>query len=177
MGGGEVVFELNDLVDHEGWQKAWLQYSKLTTAPKEVVTKDMTTGTEGSDGAYARPDRLAAYVYMKTKNPAFAQKALTALTGRRGSTSYATRRVEARRRLSLWTSLRRVGTNALRSIKLSCDSVLEMCVPDSWPKTMPPPMPDRPPGRPENLAEPQDSQAPRNESQVGKGAALAEPSS
>jgi hypothetical protein len=26
MGGGEVVFELNTLIDHAGWKKAWDQY-------------------------------------------------------------------------------------------------------------------------------------------------------
>ena len=72
--------KLNELIDHEGWQKAWLQYTRLTDAPAEVVTKDKVTGTEGANAAYARPDRLAAYAYLKTKNPAFAQRALMALT-------------------------------------------------------------------------------------------------
>src|SRR6185369_17594668 len=33
MGGGEVVFELNTLIDHAGWKKAWDQYCRLHTAP------------------------------------------------------------------------------------------------------------------------------------------------
>jgi hypothetical protein len=147
MGGGEVVFELNELIDHEGWQKAWLQYSRLTTAPKEVVTRDMLTGAEGSDGVYARPDRLAAYAYMKTRNPAFAQKALTALTGRRASAAYTTRRIEGPEAIKSVDEASRVGTNGAAQSSLVAIEVLEMCA-DRLPKTMPPPMtvPDRPAG-------------------------------
>jgi hypothetical protein len=75
MGGGEVVFELNELIDHAGWKKAWEQYCRLHTAREDVVTRDKTTGTEGSDGQYARPGRLSAYLYRLTKNDAFARKA------------------------------------------------------------------------------------------------------
>ncbi len=32
MGGAEVVFELNELIDHPGWKKAWLQYCRLMSA-------------------------------------------------------------------------------------------------------------------------------------------------
>jgi len=67
QGGAEVVFELNTLLDHAGWKKAWNQYCRLSGAPKAVVAKDMTTGSEGADGQYAR-GRLAAYAYMETKN-------------------------------------------------------------------------------------------------------------
>jgi hypothetical protein len=75
MGGGEVVFELNELIDHAGWKKAWEQYCRLHTAREDVVTRDKSTGAEGSDGQYARPGRLSAYLYRLTKNDAFARKA------------------------------------------------------------------------------------------------------
>ena len=75
MGGGEVVFELNELIDHPGWHKAWLQYSRLHNAPKEVIARDKATGAEGSDARYARAGRLAAYVYRQSKDAAFAKKA------------------------------------------------------------------------------------------------------
>ena len=29
QGGAEVAFELNQLIDHAGWQKAFLQYCRL----------------------------------------------------------------------------------------------------------------------------------------------------
>jgi len=75
MGGGEVVFELNTLIDHAGWKKAWDQYCRLHTARADVVTRDKSTGTEGTDGQYARPGRLSAYLYAQTKNVAYAKKA------------------------------------------------------------------------------------------------------
>jgi hypothetical protein len=31
MGGAEVIFELNELIDHPGWKKAWLQYCGCAT--------------------------------------------------------------------------------------------------------------------------------------------------
>ena len=74
MGGAEVVFELNELIDHPGWKKAWLQYCRLTSAPKNVVANDIKTGTEGADAQFSSPGRLAGYAYMQTKNPAFAQR-------------------------------------------------------------------------------------------------------
>jgi len=73
MGGAEVVFELNTLIDHAGWKKAWEQYCRLYRAPESVVSQD--TGTTGADGQYSRPGRLSGYLYSLTKNKAYAQKA------------------------------------------------------------------------------------------------------
>jgi len=91
MGGAEVVFELNMMVDHAGWQKAWLQYCRLYSAPKEMIEADMTTGTEGLDARYVRDARLAAYVYHQTGERAFLENAIRTLSrsgrGRRGDTS------------------------------------------------------------------------------------------
>ena len=75
MGGGEVVFELNTLIDHAGWKKAWDQYCRLHTARRDVIERDKATGTEGADGQYARPGRLSGYLYSLTKNAAYAKKA------------------------------------------------------------------------------------------------------
>ena len=84
MGGAEVVFELNLMLDDQRWQKLWLQYCRLYSAPKDVLVRDMTTGTEGADAAFVRDGRLAAYVFYKTKNEAFMKAGLTHLlnTGR-----------------------------------------------------------------------------------------------
>src|SRR5471032_1875423 len=79
MGGAEVVFELNLMLDDERWQKLWLQYCRLYSAPREVIVRDMTTDTEGADASYARDGRLAAYVYLKTGNEAFLQHAIASL--------------------------------------------------------------------------------------------------
>jgi hypothetical protein len=78
MGGAEVVFELNELIDHAGWRKAWKQYCLLTRATKEVAARDNTTGNEGANGEYAQFGRLAAYVYLESKNAALAKKAWSA---------------------------------------------------------------------------------------------------
>ena len=75
MGGGEVVFELNTLIEHAGWKKAWDQYCRLHTARRDVIERDKSTGTEGADGRYARPGRLSGYLYSLTKNAAYAKKA------------------------------------------------------------------------------------------------------
>ena len=76
MGGGEVAFELGDLLNDPRWDKLWLQYCRLFSAPADVIIRDNTTGKEGADGAYLggsqSAPRLAAYAYLKTKNPVFA---------------------------------------------------------------------------------------------------------
>ena len=84
MGGAEVVFELNMMLDDARWKKLWLQYCELYTAPADVLARDMTTGVEGADGSYVRDGRLAAYVYHETKNKAFLTEGINALlrTGR-----------------------------------------------------------------------------------------------
>jgi hypothetical protein len=90
QGGSEVAFELTDLLNNDKWTKMWLQYCRLGGANAAVLTQDKTTGTEGADASLIGEQggsssqgtpRLAAYVYYKTKNAAFAQRALRAFTG------------------------------------------------------------------------------------------------
>lgn len=125
MGGAEVVFELNELIDHPGWKRAWLQYCRLYSAPKEIVKRDMTTGTEGADAAYARPDRLAAYVYLQTKNPAFAKRAVDAILTRRPT--YTTRHIDGPEVLSPIDEIAGLSTNSTAQSTLIAIQVLEMC--------------------------------------------------
>jgi hypothetical protein len=125
MGGAEVIFELNELIDHPGWRKAWLQYCRLAGAPKAVVSRDMTTGQEGSDAAYAGGGRLAAYVYLRTRNPAFARRALGRLAG--GATRYSTRRVEGPEVLNSVDEAPMISTNSVAQSSLEAIEVLEMC--------------------------------------------------
>jgi hypothetical protein len=85
MGGAEVVFEMNMMLDDPTWEKLWLQYCRLYSAPRDMIVRDMTSGQEGMDGSYARDGRLASYVYLKTQNPAFLQFGLDSLVnGARG---------------------------------------------------------------------------------------------
>ncbi len=124
MGGAEVVFELNDLIEHPGWHKAWLQYCRLTSAPKEVVARDMSTGAEGADASYAGAGRLAAYAYARTGNPAFARRAWTQLAARRPP---ATRRVQGPEVLNPIDEAPGVSTNNAAQNSLNAIQVLAMC--------------------------------------------------
>jgi hypothetical protein len=123
MGGAEVVFELNELIDHAGWHKAWLQHCRLTNAPKDVVSRDMTSGIEGADASHAGAGRLAAYAYLRTKNPAFARRALAQLR----STRYQPRRVEGAQALTPIDEVPFVSTNTAAQSSLNAIEVLEMC--------------------------------------------------
>jgi hypothetical protein len=129
QGGAQVVFELNQLIDHPAWQKTWLQYCRLERAPKEVVAKDMTTGTEGGDGAYAGSGRLAAYAYKHTGNAAFFQVAVRALTGGgvRPPAAYTTRRVEGPDVPNPVDEAPGVSTNGASQSSLTAIEVLELC--------------------------------------------------
>ncbi len=123
MGGAEVVFELNELIDHAGWKKAWLQYCRLYGAPKQIVAKDMTTGNEGSDGAYARPDRLAAYAYVHLKNPALARKALSQIVFRFNAPQH----LDPPEVLNPIDDIPRLSTNTIAQGCLNAIEILEMC--------------------------------------------------
>ncbi|MGA2266859.1 MAG: Tat pathway signal sequence domain protein [Bryobacteraceae bacterium] len=122
QGGAEVVFELNSLIDHAGWKKAWNQYCRLHGAPKDVVAKDMTTGSEGADGQYAR-GRLAAYAYMETRNPAFAKRASSGLRLAR----FATTSVKGPAVLNPLEEVPGLSTNGTAQGCLEAIEVLEMC--------------------------------------------------
>lgn len=128
QGGAEVVFELNGLIDNPGWMRTWLQYCRLEEAPRAVIERDMSTGSEGSDGAYAGPGRLAAYAYLKTGNPAFAHAAIGSVFGKRGfePNRYASRRVEGPDVLNPIEETP-VSTNSAAQSSLSVMEVLAMC--------------------------------------------------
>lgn len=136
MGGAEVIFELNELIDHPGWEKAWLQYCRLYNAPKEVIKKDILTGTEGVDGSFARTDRLAAYVYYRTGNQAFVHPALSRLFGWRGPTDMTPERISGPEVLKSIDELPFMGTNGAAQSSLIAIQVLEMCA-DQLPYDVP----------------------------------------
>jgi YetA-like protein len=83
QGGGEVMFELVPLLGRADFADAWLRLCRLGVAPPDVWDKDRTTHIEGADAQYVPPGqsgaRLAAYVYAKTGNVAFAKKAIATL--------------------------------------------------------------------------------------------------
>ncbi len=142
QGGAQVIFELNELIDHPAWQTMWLQYCRLGSAPAEVLLKDKTTGTEGSDGRYVGEQgpqsqgtpRLAAYAYWKTKNAAFARRA-TAVLGHGGPGP--TTRVAGPLVLNAFDEAPRVSTNNAAQSGLTAIEVLELCK-DALPTEVPP---------------------------------------
>jgi hypothetical protein len=61
MGGPEIIFELNEMIDHPTWQQTWMEYCI-------------------SRGG----GRLAAYAYLKTKDPQWAQRSMGTVTNAGG---------------------------------------------------------------------------------------------
>jgi hypothetical protein len=123
MGGAEVVFELNELIDHAGWRKAWSQYCRLTRAKVDVVARDNSNGTEGMDGEYAGFGRLAAYIYLQTKNPALAKKAWSLVR----VPTYATTHFEGPAVLEPIDEIPGLSTNSVAQSCLEAIEVLAMC--------------------------------------------------
>jgi len=146
QGGAEVAFELNQLIDHPGWQKAFLQYCRLTGAPKDVVAKDTTTGAEGADGSYAGAGRLAAYAFSKTRNSTFVAPAVSQLRGggvrSLAGGMYATRHVGGPDVLNPIDEAPGVSTNTTAQSSLVAIQVLELCK-DQLPAELPPAAPPR----------------------------------
>ncbi len=138
MGGAEVVLELDLMLDDERWRKLWLQYCRLNNAPKDVIIKDMATGTEGSDASYLRDGRLASYVYLKTKNPAFMKVGVNSLLASgRGRPNEAIRRVEGVESLKPIDESGLAGTNGAAQNGLTTIISLGM-IGDHLPAEFPP---------------------------------------
>ncbi len=130
MGGGEVAIELGEMLTDPRWDKLWLQFCRLTTAPAEVIRQDMISGNEGDvDARYARPDRLAAYVYYKTKNPAFAKRALGGggFGGGFRASGAPMSRIVGPEVLNPLDESPRVSTNSAAQAGLLAIEILELC--------------------------------------------------
>jgi hypothetical protein len=113
MGGPEIVFELNEMIDHPGWTKAWLDYCQ-----------------NGGNG------RMAAYYYRATKDTQFAQRSLGAFgTVARGVDQYAnTHRVEGPESLNtIDEGPDGIITNYMIQGALQMIEVLDLCA-DQLPK-------------------------------------------
>jgi YetA-like protein len=150
MGGAEVVFELNDVLNDPRWDKLWLQYCRLYLTPhgvseeqmKAVIAKDLTTGTEGADGAYLGVQqggpRMAAYAYLKTKNPVFAKRAVEAAFDWREAGAIKAHRVAGPDVLNPFEESPFVSTNGTAQSALNAIEVLDLCA-DQLPSELPPP--------------------------------------
>ncbi len=148
QGGAEVAFELVELLDDPQWTRMWLQYCRLGTAPAEVLLRDQETGTEGADASYIGESggansqgtpRLAGYVYYKTKNPAFAERAMPALLAPRGLGGVMDiRRIEGSETLNPVDEAPGISTNDAAQSSLMVIQLLEMLA-DFLPQEPPPP--------------------------------------
>ncbi len=127
MGGAEVIFELNELIDHPGWKKAWLQYCRLTSAPKEVVARDMTSG-ERRRGCAVRRSR-AGWRAMSTRRRR--RRNLRARRGREfwaaGGLTYATTAFKGPEVLNPIEEVTGISTNSVAQSCLQAIEVLAMC--------------------------------------------------
>jgi hypothetical protein len=171
MGGMEVAMELTECLDDPRWHKLWNQYCRLYGAPRDVLLRDKETGTEGNDGSYLGGQqsaaRLAGHLYWLTKNPVFAQRAVTSLArfgGGRGGGRGALA-------TQPWDTLNPVDesvnpdTNGAAQNSLNIIAVLELCA-DQLPREVP----ALPEGRgrvgrsnPPGSSGPPAAQAPRNQ--------------
>ncbi|MBN1973366.1 MAG: hypothetical protein JW787_06985 [Sedimentisphaerales bacterium] len=147
QGGAEVAFELTDLLDDPTWEKLWLQYCRLGNAPGEVLLRDKETGTEGADASMVGEQggsnsqgtaRLAAYAYYKTKNPAFAERAIRGIGY--GRIDYNASRIEPPAVLNPVDEAPGVSTNTAAQSSLMDIEILEM-VKDRLPTEAPQPQP------------------------------------
>jgi hypothetical protein len=148
QGGAEVAFELTDLLNDDKWTKMWLQYCRLGSANAATLTRDKETGNEGAaanmmgeqggSSSQGTP-RLAAYAYYKTRNPAFAQFAIRALTA--ATPNYTPTLVQGPDALSPLHEAPGItagGTNSVAQNSLTAIEILELCK-DQLPAEAPPP--------------------------------------
>jgi hypothetical protein len=132
MGGAEVAFELEGMLDHPGWSKTWLQYCRLVGATREVILRDMTTGTEdvmprvGPGGGTGPGPRLAAYCYARTKDPKYALRAWNAVLRARNPMSN-TRKVSGADSAAPIEEVPGVSTNSTAQWCLNAIEVLALC--------------------------------------------------
>ena len=130
QGGAEVMFELVPLLGRKDFETAWLQLCRIGDARADVLTRDKTTGTEGADASLAYTDqsgpRLAAYAYAKTKNPAFARKAIAGMLAQGGGIAFP-HLVSGPDSLNPVHEDARMSTNEASQTGLSIIEILEFC--------------------------------------------------
>ncbi len=130
MGGAEVMFELVPLLGREDFATAWLQYCRIGQAPAEVLTRDRETGSEGADAQYVLTGqsgpRLAAYAYAKTRNPAFARKAIEGILNQGGGIARP-QTLRGPDTLNVVEEALGVSTNEAAQTGLQTIQILELC--------------------------------------------------
>jgi len=139
QGGAEVMFELVPLLGRKDFETAWLQLCRIGVAPAEIMTRDRSSGNEGADASFVIPGqsgpRLAAYAYAKTKNPAFAQKAISGVLAQ-GAGIANPHIVSGPDSLNPVHEDARIMTNEASQTGLSIIEILELCK-DQLPTAVP----------------------------------------
>jgi hypothetical protein len=130
QGGAEVMFELIPLLGRKDFETAWLQYCRIGQASAEILAKDQATGTEGSDASLVLTGqsgpRLAGYAYYKTRNPAFAQKAIATMLAQ-GAGIAMPRQLSAPDVLKPIEEAAGVSTNEAAQTGLQIIEIMEFC--------------------------------------------------
>lgn len=130
QGGAEVMFELVPLLGRKDFEKSWLQMCRIGNASAEVYAKDKITGTEGADARFVVPrqsgPRLAAYAYAKTKDRAFAQKAIEMLMEQGGGIA-APHFITGPNSLNPVEEDASISTNEASQTALQTIEILELC--------------------------------------------------
>ncbi len=130
QGGAEVMFELVPLLGRQDFEAAWLRMCRIGNAPAEIYTRDKATNTEGADASLVVPGqsgpRLAAYAYAKTRNPAFAKKAVTMMLAQ-GAGIASPHLVSGPDSLRVVEEDARISTNEAAQTGLATIEILELC--------------------------------------------------
>lgn len=130
MGGAEVTFELVDLIDHEGFKEAFLEYSRLYSMPEDAPDRQQSDGELGDGNFKSWHARLTAYAAVQLDDPQLAERAWTDFLGNPGwqrpDNRFETRQISGPETLhpmevSPWTS-----TNGTAQWCLNAIQVLEL---------------------------------------------------
>lgn len=134
MGGAEVLFELEPLLNDATFNKIWLQYCRLLGAPKDVVKRDMASHAEvwfpgpGRGGnAGGAGGRLWAYCYAKTKDARYAELAKQTLLGGPNRAPAEPRKVTAPQVLHEIEEIPGLSTNSTSQWCLNAMEILALC--------------------------------------------------
>jgi hypothetical protein len=140
MGGGEMMFELEGLIESPHWDDVWLRYARLYAAPREDFQREFGVDAEerGSTGSpYARLD---AYAFLRTGDPKYAERAWNQFLGtgggRRGTGMFTPVDVATPEVLRPLEEVPFISTNTTAQWSLNAIELLEM-IGDQMPASHP----------------------------------------
>jgi hypothetical protein len=139
MGGAEVGLELLQLIDHPGWDEAWLQYCELYAMSKDDPARNETNYGLGGGNFAGWHARLTAYAAAVKRDTLLAQRAwqdlLDIRKGERGWT-FKPKRVKGSAVLNPIDEIPQLGTNGVAQWCLNAIEVLEL-IGDQMPENNP----------------------------------------